>query len=137
MVSFLQTGHGVVLSPDWTYLWCLSFTGPLGTCTPGPPVSHSVYIQALHPTSSGRPQPWPLPGLSARQLILFFFIELFISRHYAMYVLSIGVSVFSIDNNTMQTGCVLTIVTKIFSSLEFWRCKVARELVVAFVLAAA
>lgn len=99
--------------PDWTCLWCLSFTGPLGTCTPGPPVSHSVYIQALHPTSSGRPQPWLLPGL-----ILFFSIELFISRHYAMYVLSIGVSVFSIDNNTRQTGCVLTIATKFFSSLS-------------------
>lgn len=54
-----------------------------------------------------------------------------------MYVLSIGVSVLSIDNNTMQIGCVLTIVTKVFFVSGFWRCKVARELVVAFLLAAA
>lgn len=54
-----------------------------------------------------------------------------------MYVLSIGVSVLFIDNNTMQTGCVLTIATKFFFVSEFWRCKVARELVVAFLLAAA
>lgn len=55
-----------------------------------------------------------------------------------MYVLSIGVSVLFIDNNTMQTGCVLTIATKFFFFVsEFWRCKVARELVVAFLLAAA